>query len=110
MGSSAGTINFGGQMAGVITPIVMGYLIDLQGGSFTGAFMFPVLGAVAAVVVAAAISNKSATMSVSRKRKNRPGCRQGEAGPAEREFMPHRSAGPASNMLYFHRHAIKQEV
>lgn len=66
MGSSAGTINFGGQMAGVITPIVMGYLIDLQGGSFTGAFMFPVLGAVAAVVIAATISNKSATMSVSR--------------------------------------------
>jgi sugar phosphate permease len=52
MGSSASLINFGGQVAGFISPIVIGYLIELAGGSFNTAFYF----LIAAVLVSAVIT------------------------------------------------------
>jgi len=52
MGSSSGTVNFGGQVAGFISPFVMGYLIDLGKGSFDMAFIFLIAAAVASAAVA----------------------------------------------------------
>nr|WP_157683300.1 MFS transporter [Microlunatus soli]SDS35225.1 Sugar phosphate permease [Microlunatus soli] len=49
-GSASGTINFGGQMAGVLAPVVMGFLVDRF--SYTAAFMFPVAGALLTLVMA----------------------------------------------------------
>ncbi|HEY9293168.1 MAG TPA: MFS transporter [Microlunatus sp.] len=49
-GSASGTINFGGQMAGVLAPVVMGFLVDKF--SYTAAFMFPVAGAALTLVMA----------------------------------------------------------
>ena len=40
MGACSGTVNFGGQVAGFISPFIMGYLIDRSGGNFDTAFVF----------------------------------------------------------------------
>lgn len=50
-GAGAGMIIFGGQLAGVVAPVVMGALADAV--SFQAAFAFLVLGAVLAAVLAA---------------------------------------------------------
>ncbi|MBB6446831.1 MFS transporter [Bacillus benzoevorans] len=52
MGSSSALINFGGQVAGFISPIVIGFLIEAAGGSFNTAFYF----LIAAVLVSAVIT------------------------------------------------------
>ncbi|WP_346355558.1 MFS transporter [Azotosporobacter soli] len=59
MGASSGTVNFGGQVAGFISPWVMGYLIDLNHGSFDMAFLFLIAAAVASALVALKVKNKS---------------------------------------------------
>lgn len=52
MGGSSALINFGGQVAGFISPIVIGYLIEKSGGSFDTAFYF----LIAAILVSAVIT------------------------------------------------------
>ena len=49
-GSASGTINFGGQLAGVLAPVAMGFLVDKI--NYTAAFLFPVAGAGLALVMA----------------------------------------------------------
>ncbi len=55
MGSASGTINVGSQVAGFISPLVMGYLIDLGRGSFDGAFIFLILAVSASALLALTI-------------------------------------------------------
>lgn len=55
MGSSSATVNFGGQVAGFISPFVMGYLIQISGGSFNQAFNF---------IIAALIASAALTLTV----------------------------------------------
>ncbi|MBP2658317.1 MAG: major facilitator superfamily 1 [Firmicutes bacterium] len=64
MGSSSGTVNFGGQVAGFISPFVMGYLIDLNGGSFDMAFIFLIIAAIASTLVALTVKNSDTTADV----------------------------------------------
>jgi sugar phosphate permease len=52
MGSSSAFINFGGQVAGFISPIVIGYLIEASGGNFNTAFYFLIFGVLASAVLA----------------------------------------------------------
>jgi sugar phosphate permease len=52
MGSSSALINFGGQAAGFLSPIVIGYLIQQAGGSFNNAFYF----LIAAVLVSGVLT------------------------------------------------------
>lgn len=40
VGTAFGMINFGGQAAGIFSPMIMGALITATGGSFTSAFLF----------------------------------------------------------------------
>lgn len=58
MGASSGTVNFGGQVAGFISPFVMGYLIDKNQGSFDMAFMFLIIAAIGSALVALTVNNK----------------------------------------------------
>ena len=58
MGASAATVNFGGQIAGFISPIVMGYLVQITGGSFNAAFIFIIAAAVAAALVSLVIKEQ----------------------------------------------------
>jgi len=58
MGSGSATVNFGGQVAGFISPFVMGYLIDQAKGSFNGAFIFLIIAIVASAVVALTVQQK----------------------------------------------------
>lgn len=39
-GSSIGLLNFGGQLAGFISPLAMGCLVDMFNGSYNAAFLF----------------------------------------------------------------------
>lgn len=58
MGASSGTVNFGGQVAGFISPFVMGNLIDKNQGSFDMAFMFLIVAAIGSALVALTVNNK----------------------------------------------------
>ena len=58
MGASAATVNFGGQIAGFISPIVMGYLVQITGGSFNAAFIFIIAAAVVAALVSLVIKEQ----------------------------------------------------
>lgn len=51
MGRASGIVNFGGQMAGVVSAPVMGFLIKASGGSYDSAFMFMIIALVASAVV-----------------------------------------------------------
>ncbi len=59
MGASSGTVNFGGQVAGFVSPFVMGYLIDTNQGSFDMAFMFLIVAAIGSALVALTVNNKT---------------------------------------------------
>lgn len=52
MGSSSGFINFAGQMAGFISPIAMGFLIQVAEGSFGIAFGFLVVSSIISASIA----------------------------------------------------------
>ncbi len=58
MGSASGTINVGSQVAGFISPLVMGYLIDRGQGSFDGAFIFLILAVSASALLALTIRDR----------------------------------------------------
>lgn len=60
MGSGSATVNFGGQVAGFISPFVMGYLIDQAKGSFNSAFIFLIVAVVASAVVTLTVQQKPA--------------------------------------------------
>lgn len=60
MGSASATINVGSQVAGFISPLVMGYLIDLGRGSFDGAFIFLILAVSASALLAITIREPKA--------------------------------------------------
>ena len=64
MGSSSGTVNFGGQVAGFISPFVMGYLIDINNGSFDTAFVFLIIAMLASAVVALTVQQERPAKSL----------------------------------------------
>jgi Sugar phosphate permease len=49
-GSAVGVMNFGAQLAGLVTPLVMGSLVDASGGSFEGAFVYLIVLACVGIV------------------------------------------------------------
>jgi len=51
-GRAIGIFNTGGQMAGLVSPTIIGYLVDLSKGSFNSSFLFMI----ACLVVSAAIT------------------------------------------------------
>jgi MFS family permease len=57
MGSAAGMINFGGQVAGFISPMVMGFLISASGGSYSAAFWFLIIAAVVSAITGLTLTN-----------------------------------------------------
>jgi MFS family permease len=63
MGTSAGFINLGGQIAGFCSPMIMGFLIQAAGGVFDTAFMFLIGGAIGSSIVALTVSEKSIAQS-----------------------------------------------
>jgi MFS-type transporter involved in bile tolerance (Atg22 family) len=52
VGTAFGIVNFGGQAAGIISPTIMGYLINVSGGSFKTSFIFLAIMCVIAAVIA----------------------------------------------------------
>lgn len=58
MGTASGIVNFGGQMAGVVSPPVMGYLIQSSGGNYGSAFMFMVAALIVSAIVTLTVKTK----------------------------------------------------
>ena len=58
MGTASGIVNFGGQMAGVVSPPIMGYLIQASGGNYDNAFWFMIAALVASAVVTLTVKTK----------------------------------------------------
>lgn len=59
MGGSSAFINFAGQIAGFISPIVIGYLVQRAGGKFGTAFSFLIAGITLSAVIAFTIREKA---------------------------------------------------
>lgn len=71
VGSAFGIVNFGGQAAGVLSPIIMGSLISYTGGSYHIAFIFLAVSCFLASIIALTLPMKnkkqvSMTTSVSK--------------------------------------------
>ncbi|CAB1247018.1 MFS transporter [Clostridium sp. WLY-B-L2] len=56
-GSSIGLLNFGSQMAGFISPLAMGFLVDMFNGSYNAAFLFLVFSVGVAFVVSLTLNS-----------------------------------------------------
>lgn len=52
VGTAFGIINFGGQLAGIFAPTIMGYFLTMTGGSYQTAFAFLVGSCFVAMVIA----------------------------------------------------------
>lgn len=52
VGTAFGLVNFGGQTAGIISPTIMGALINASGGSFSTSFIFLAIACAIAAVIA----------------------------------------------------------
>ncbi|GHP13891.1 MFS transporter [Lentilactobacillus fungorum] len=57
-GSSIGIVNFGGQLAGFLAPIIIGILVESFGGSYSIAFLFLVFAAAIAFVASLTLGNQ----------------------------------------------------
>ncbi len=51
MGRASGIVNFGGQMAGVVSAPIIGWLIQSSGGSYNSAFIFMIAALLCSAVV-----------------------------------------------------------
>lgn len=58
MGGSSAFINFAGQIAGFISPMVMGFLIQISGGKFTTAFSFLIIAILFSACIALTVHEK----------------------------------------------------
>lgn len=58
MGSGSAAVNFGGQVAGLVAPAAMGFMIKASGGSYNAAFLLLVVSLVAAAVLALTIKKR----------------------------------------------------
>ncbi|WP_162920251.1 MFS transporter [Clostridium fermenticellae] len=63
MGASSSFINFAGQIAGFISPIVMGILVQISGGSFGMAFVFLAIAVLVSACIAFTIREKKVEIS-----------------------------------------------
>lgn len=54
-GTGTSIVNFGGQIAGFISPFTMGYLIHISGGSYNSAFIFIALAIVISAIIAMSV-------------------------------------------------------
>ncbi|WP_058910636.1 MFS transporter [Entomohabitans teleogrylli] len=64
MGRASGIVNFGGQMAGVVSAPVMGWLIHTSGGSYNSAFIFMIIALMASAAVTLTVKNNHAVNAV----------------------------------------------
>ncbi len=58
MGTASGIVNFGGQLAGVVSAPIMGKLIDMSGGSYDNAFLFMIGALIASALVTLTVKTK----------------------------------------------------
>lgn len=56
-GSAVGIVNFGGQLAGFLAPLIIGFMVSAFNGSFSAGFLFIVFAAAVAFVAALTISS-----------------------------------------------------
>ena len=64
MGTASALVTTGGQLAGLISPMAIGYLVQISGGSFNTAFMFLIAGTVISSVIALTVKeHKIAALS-----------------------------------------------
>ncbi|MGW9018979.1 MFS transporter [Priestia megaterium] len=59
VGTASGIMNFGGNLAGVFAPSIMGFLISASGGSYSGAFSFLVAAMILSVVATLTLNMKN---------------------------------------------------
>jgi nitrate/nitrite transporter NarK len=64
MGSATGMINFGGQVAGFVSPMVMGFLISAFNGSYDAAFWFLILSAVISIIACMTLGNAQRSLQM----------------------------------------------
>lgn len=51
MGKASSIVNFGGQVAGIISPFIIGFLIEKSDGGYQSGFLFMVLSLIASAIL-----------------------------------------------------------
>ncbi|GLX70943.1 MFS transporter [Paenibacillus glycanilyticus] len=70
VGTAFGMINFGGQAAGILSPMIMGFLISASGGSYTSAFMFLTVSCVLAALTTLTLPSKKQMAAIASSKLN----------------------------------------
>jgi len=65
IGTATGFIYFGGQIAGAISPSIMGYIISLFNGSYSAAFLFLMVMVIIPILVATTLRTKTSITTIS---------------------------------------------
>lgn len=63
-GSASGLTNFGAQLAGIFTPMILGFIIDASHGSFTAAFWYLIVFACIPVALFLTLRKTTSTATV----------------------------------------------
>lgn len=58
MGTASGIVNFGGQLAGIVSPVIMGFLIQINKGSYDNAFLFMIGALILSAIVTLTLNTK----------------------------------------------------
>lgn len=61
MGTAGGVINMAGQIAAVVSPLAIGYLVQISKGGFYSAFMFQIIAVLVSVVIVFTLKEQKAT-------------------------------------------------
>ncbi|TCP30975.1 sugar phosphate permease [Scopulibacillus darangshiensis] len=59
VGTASGIMNFGGNLAGVFSPMIMGFLISASGGSYISAFWFLIIAMIISIIATLALNKSS---------------------------------------------------
>jgi nitrate/nitrite transporter NarK len=58
MGTASAVVTMGGQLAGLVSPMVIGYLVQISGGSFNTSFMFLIAGTLLSSAIALTVKEQ----------------------------------------------------
>jgi sugar phosphate permease len=58
MGTASAVVTMGGQLAGLVSPLVIGYLVQISGGSFNTSFMFLIAGTLLSSAIALTVKEQ----------------------------------------------------
>ncbi|WP_051621170.1 MFS transporter [Paenibacillus sp. UNC451MF] len=87
VGSATGIVYFGGQVAGIIAPSLMGYMIQINNGSFTAAFWVMIVAMIVPFITGITLRTKALSTESENRTEEQMGASIGTKEEAAPEFV-----------------------